>query len=156
MSKSQLNSKSIARIAAIQTLYQFRDEHKTHDVAMLLKKMIEFYKDNDIKSDYEINKNSTLKLKPSINYLTELVNCTTNNIQEIDSTIKDYLTKDWNLNKLSKLLLAILRIAIGELKYFPETPRKVIINEYTDIANSMADSKEVDFVNSLLDNYAKK
>ncbi|CAN0605693.1 unnamed protein product, partial [Ectocarpus sp. 12 AP-2014] len=72
----------------------------------------------------------------------------------IDQIIEKHLTNEWNIQNLPKLLFATLRVAVCELKYFPETPSKVIINEYTDIASDMLDSGEIGFVNSLLDKYA--
>jgi N utilization substance protein B len=156
MLSSQLNSKSIARIAAIQTLYQFEtDKHNTNIEALLLQ-IIDFYRDKDIKSDYELDSKSLLKLKPSFNYLKELVKYTHDNIEEIDQIIENHLSNEWTINNLPKLLFATLRVSICEMKYFPETPRNVIINEYTDIASDMLDEGQVGFVNSVLDKYADK
>jgi N utilization substance protein B len=154
MAKAQLNTKSIARIAAIQALYQFENENNDTDIKTILLNIIDFYKDNDIKNDYELEKNSKLKLRPSYNYLSELVKITHEHLEEIDAIIKQHLTKEWTLDSLPKLLSATLRVAICEIKYFPETPSKVILNEYTDIAGDMLDEGEVGFVNSVLDNYA--
>jgi N utilization substance protein B len=156
MLSSQLNSKSIARIAAIQTLYQFEsDKHNTNIEALLLQ-IIDFYRDKDIKSDYELDSKSLLKLKPSFNYLKELVKYTHDNIEVIDQIIENHLSNEWTINNLPKLLFATLRVSICEMKYFPETPRNVIINEYTDIASDMLDEGQVGFVNSVLDKYADK
>tara|TARA_B110000503_G_scaffold36600_1_gene59853 strand:- start:1744 stop:2220 length:477 start_codon:yes stop_codon:yes gene_type:complete len=154
MSKNQLNTKSIARIAAIQVLYQFENENNNVDINTILLRITDFYKNNDIKSDYELDKNSKLKLRPSYNYLNELVKFTHEHLEEIDIIIQQHLTKEWRLDSLPKLLSATLRVAICEIKYFPETPRKVIINEYTDIASDMLDEGEIGFVNSVLDNYS--
>jgi len=154
MAKAQLNTKSIARIAAIQALYQFENENNDTDIKTILLNIIDFYKDNDIKNDYELEKNSKLKLRPSYNYLSELAKITHEHLEEIDAIIKQHLTKEWTLDSLPKLLSATLRVAICEIKYFPETPSKVILNEYTDIAGDMLDEGEVGFVNSVLDNYA--
>ena len=156
MLSSQLNSKSIARIAAIQTLYQFEiDKHNTN-IETLLLQIIDFYRDKDIKSDYELDSKSVLKLKPSFNYLKELVKYTHDNIEELDQIIENHLFNEWTINNLPKLLFATLRVSICEMKYFPETPRNVIINEYTDIASDMLDEGQVGFVNSVLDKYADK
>lgn len=154
MANNQLNTKSIARIAAIQTLYQFENENNDTDIETILLRIIDFYKDQDIKDDYELEKNSKLKLRPSYSYLKELVKFTHEHLEEIDAIIKQHLTKEWTLENLPKLLSATLRVAICEIKYFPETPRRVIINEYTDIASDMLDEGEIGFVNSVLDTYA--
>lgn len=154
MTKTQINTKSISRIAAVQTIYQFENDKNTSDIETLLLRIREFYKDKDLKNDYEIDKTSKLKLRPSYNYLNELVKFTYENLEEIDQIIEKHLTNEWNIKNLPKLLFATLRVALCELKYFPETPSKVIINEYTDIASDMLDSGEIGFVNSLLDKYA--
>ena len=153
-SKSQLNTKSISRIAAIQTIYQFTVEENNSDIETLLLRTISFYKDKDINSDYELDHTSKLKLRPSYNHLRELVKFTHDNLEEIDLILQEHLTKEWTLSSLPKLLYATLRVAICELKYFPETPRKVIINEYTDIASDMLDDGEIGFVNSVLDKFS--
>ena len=154
MAKTQINTKSIARIAAVQTIYQYENDSNTSDIETLLLRIREFYKDKDLKSDYELDKTSKLKLRPSYNYLNELVKFTYENLEEIDQIIEKHLTNEWDIKNRPKLLFATLRVALCELKYFPETPSKVIINEYTDIASDMLDSGEVGFVNSLLDKYA--
>lgn len=156
MTKTQINTKSISRIAAVQTIYQFENDKNTSDIDTLLLRIRDFYKDKDLKSDYELDKLSKLKLRPSYNYLNELVKFTHENLKEIDEIIEIHLTNEWNLKNLPKLLFAMLRVAVCELKYFPETPSKVIINEYTDIASDMLDSGEVGFVNSVLDKYASE
>ena len=152
--KPQLNTKSLARIAAIQTLYQFKNDNNECDIDTVLLKTIEFYKDHEIKSDYELNKDSKLKLKPSYNHLAELVKFTYENLEEINAIIESHLAKQWTLESLPQLLHALLQVAICEIKYFPDTPYKVILNEYTDIANDMLDEGEIGFVNSILDNYS--
>ncbi len=154
MAKVQLNTKSIARIAAIQALYQFDNKDNKTDIDIILLRIIDFYKDHDVKNDYDLEKNSKLKLRPSYNYLKELITSTYKNLNEIDTIIKQHLTKEWTLTNLPKLLCATMRVAICEIKYFPETPHKVILNEYTDIASDMLDEGEIGFVNSVLDNYA--
>ncbi|MDG1437040.1 MAG: transcription antitermination factor NusB [Rickettsiaceae bacterium] len=154
MSKPQLNTKSIARIAAIQALYQFKNDTNDSDIDTILLRIIDFYKDQDVKSDHDLQSNTKLKLKPSYNHLKELVKFAHENLEEIDALIQQYLTKEWTLASLPSLLHATLRVAICEIKYFPETPYKVILNEYTDIASNMLDDSEIGFVNSVLDNYA--
>lgn len=155
MTNQQINTKSISRIAAIQVFYQFASLKEEYDINSILIRLKEFYKGSDFKSDHEIDKNNPIKLRPSYIYLEELVKHTNDNLAEIDQIISKYLSNDWNISDLPVLLHALLRVSICELKYFPETPKKVIINEYTDIANDMLDEKEVGFVNSVLHNYTQ-
>jgi len=154
MSSIQINTKSIARIAAIQTIYQFHNSNNESDIDTILLRMVDFYKDANLKNDHDLADNTKFKLKPSYNHLQELVRMTFEHLAEIDEIIEQHLTKEWKIENISNLLLAVLRTSISEMKYFPETPRKVIINEYTDIASDMLDDGEIGFVNSLLDKYA--
>jgi N utilization substance protein B len=155
MSTYKINTKTIARIAAVQTLYQYQNSIGETDIQTVLLRMNEFYKDPNLKNDHDLQ-DSKLKLRPSYKYLEELVNFTHQNLEEIDIIIKEHLSKDWQISDLSVLLLSVLRVAICEIKYFPETPFKVIINEYTDISGDMLGENEIGFVNSLLHNYALK
>lgn len=153
MKTNQISNKSIARIAAVQTIYQIAND-RTIDLASLLLRTKEFYKDADFKIDNEVDPASSLKIKPSFTYLEELTKFTVDNLEEIDETIAKFLTKEWTINNLPLLLHSILRVAFCEIIYFPETPKKVVINEYTDIASDMLAETEVGFVNSVLHNYA--
>lgn len=155
MKNQPISTKSIARIAAIQTLYQFASSKGSSDAKTILLRMKEFYKDAGVKSDHDIDVNSKIKLRPSYGYLDELVKYTCDNLPTIDEIVSSLLTKEWTINTMPMLLHAVLRVAICELNYFPETPRKVIINEYTDIASDMLDENEVGFVNSVLHNYSQ-
>lgn len=154
MTNSPISTKSIARIAAIQALYQFASASGADDIHSVLIRIKEFYKDADFKSDHDIESTSKLKLRPSITYLEELVKFTHDNLAGIDEIISKYLTKEWTIDSIPILLKAVLRVAIAEINYFPEVPKKVILNEYTDIASDMLDENEVGFVNSVLQTYS--
>lgn len=155
MLREQINAKSIARIAAIQTLYQFASSKGEVDIASGLLRMKEFYKDSDFKNDHDLDGQNKLKFRPSYSHLDELVKHTYDNLSEIDLVISGLLTKKWTIATIPMLLHAILRVAICEINYFPEIPRKVIINEYADIAGDMLDENEVGFVNSSLHSYSQ-
>ena len=156
MFNSQLNSKSIARIAAIQTLYQFEQKNQDHTFDEHLQKIISMYESGDLTSDFGIDIDSKIKIKPSVSFLILLVKTTAEHIDEILKLITTHLSEEWEIDKLPPLLLALLSVSICELKYFPETPRKVVVNEFTDIASDMLSDNEVGFVNSILDTISKE
>lgn len=62
---------------------------------------------------------------------------------------------DWPVNKLNKVDLAILRLAIAEL-ILKENPPKVIINEAVEIAKTYGTVKTSKFVNGVLANLVKQ
>jgi len=69
---------------------------------------------------------------------------------EYDALIQNNMSKDWKFERLGQVLLAILRAAIAELKHFPDTPFKVVIDEYASLTAYFCDDKEVAFVNAIL------
>lgn len=66
------------------------------------------------------------------------------------------LLKNWELNRVSLMDRVILVTAITELDYFPQTPSRIIINEFIEIAKVYATDKSNIFVNGILDQYTKE
>lgn len=150
-SQNKISTKTIARIAAVQLIYQYQLEKQAPDINLLMQQLIKFYQD-----ERATNKaNNSIKVKLSISYFEALVKCVVLKLAQIDKIIMKYLTSEWEITKLPILLLALLRVAICELLYFSHVPQKVIINEFTDIGSDMVNDNEVAFINSILDNIAK-
>jgi N utilization substance protein B len=154
MSSKQVNTKTIARIAAIQTLYQYHLSGYETEIDELVQNMIKHYQNGELHDDFELTA-ERIKMKLSNSYFTSLVQYTIEHLGKLDAIILAHLDKKGGLDSLSILLLAILRIGICELKFFPEVPKKVVINEFTDITNDMLSGNEVSLVNSMLDNISK-
>lgn len=76
------------------------------------------------------------------------------NIAEIDQIITKHAPK-WPLDKLNRIDLAVLRCAIWEIKYKPETPVKVVIDEYVEIAKTYGTDTSSSFVNGVLGSILK-
>ena len=70
--------------------------------------------------------------------------------EEIDALIEKNL-KNWKIERISKVNLAILRIAVYEMKYVDDVPDKVALNEAIEICKKYSDEKSVSFVNGVLD-----
>jgi N utilization substance protein B len=155
MSKNKINTKTIARIAAIQAIYQYQNNDSQVNISKVTENILNFYQNSDLTKDFDLNEKTPIKIKMSQSYFRELVQFTQDNLSSTNLLIADYLTEQWNIDKLPILLKSILQVAICELKYFPETPKKVIINEYTDIASDMINDQEIAFVNSILDKISK-
>lgn len=64
--------------------------------------------------------------------------------------------ENWKLERVALMDRIILIAAISELDYFPQTPSKIIINEYIEIAKVYATDKSNIFVNGILDRYTKE
>lgn len=70
-------------------------------------------------------------------------------IEEIDATIESIST-GWKINRLGKAELAILRVAVYEMKYDDDIPEKVAINEAVELAKHYGNEQSPRFVNGVL------
>lgn len=70
-------------------------------------------------------------------------------IKEIDEKIVEFAPK-FPIDRLSKIDLAILRLAIYELKINPVEPIKVVINEAIELAKELGGEKSYTFINGVL------
>lgn len=87
-------------------------------------------------------------------YIKDVVLGIEKNDKEISSLIEKNLKPEWSMNRISKIDLSILKLAIYEIKY-KELPYKVAINEAVEIAKKYGDDKSKDFVNGLLASVVK-
>ena len=78
----------------------------------------------------------------------------TEKIQEIDSIISSNL-KNWKLERISKVALAVLRLAIYEIQFVNEVPVSVSINEAVELCKKFAVKEDASFVNGILGTIAK-
>ena len=76
------------------------------------------------------------------------------NKEEILANIEQNLKEDWKLNRISKMDLSILEIAIYEIK-FGNVPYKVAINESVELAKKYGEDKSKNFVNGILASVVK-
>jgi len=74
---------------------------------------------------------------------------------EIDGIIEERLSAGWNLKRLDKTMLQILRAGTYELLARPDVPLGSAISEYVDVAHAFFDRPEPSFVNGVLDGVAK-
>lgn len=82
------------------------------------------------------------------------VQCLMRNIVELDednNLLIDQLTKNWDLERIAKMDVIILKMAITELMVFPSIPVKVTLNEYIEIAKFYSSPQSKVFINGVLD-----
>ena len=110
---------------------------------------LEFIKDknlDDILSNcYEENNNSEEEKQ----YIQMIVNGVKENIKKIDDIILSKL-KNWSLDRIAKIDLAILRLAIYEILYVDSIPNKVSANEAVDLAKTYGNNDSKSFVNGVI------
>ena len=89
------------------------------------------------------------------NYISDIVKGIENNISDIENKISENLKKDWKLERISKINLVLLKLAIYEILY-TETPYKVAINEAIEIAKRYGDDNSPNFINGILASVVKE
>lgn len=77
------------------------------------------------------------------------------NEPELDKIIKQYI-RGWTMNRLSKVSLALLRLALYEMKFEPDIPIGVSINEAVGLAKKYGSAEDAPFVNGVLGSAAKE
>ena len=74
---------------------------------------------------------------------------------EIKALIEENLKSNWKLERISKIDLSLLELAIYEIKY-KEVPYKVAINEAVELAKKYGEDNSKTFVNGILASIVKK
>ena len=90
-----------------------------------------------------------------IDYLKDIKEGINQNKDEINSLITNNLKDNWSLNRISKINLSLIKLAIYEMIY-KELPYKVAINEVVELAKKYADESAPVFVNGILASVVKE
>ncbi len=91
---------------------------------------------------------------PDKKYFDELANLSLKNFESNNQLINKYIT-NWDLDRLAKIDLVIINLAITELINFKEIPIKVSLNEYIEISKDYSTEKSSLFINGILDKIVK-
>lgn len=83
-------------------------------------------------------------------YTVKAFTGTFENIDEIDSIISRNLSTGWTISRISKVALAVLRLAIFEIKYMDEIPEAVSIDEAVELCKIYTTADDASFVNGVL------
>jgi N utilization substance protein B len=75
--------------------------------------------------------------------------------EELDEILQKYL-KNWKLSRISKIEHTIFILAIYELKYQPDVPGKVVINEAIELGKKYSTKESAGFINGILDSVFKQ
>ena len=143
MTRSQ--SRSAARLAAVQALYQ--QEMEGTPTARLIH---EFH-DHRLGATIE----DVTYADAEQSFFDDLVKGALDRREEIDALIAAKLADGWSLARLDKPMKAILRVGAYELLARADVPVATVIDEYLDVADAFYDKREKGFVNGLLDAIAK-
>lgn len=89
------------------------------------------------------------------NYIKDIFFGIKSNQTEIEELIKQNLTQRWTIDRVSKINIAILKVATYELIY-SKLPYKVVINEAVELAKKYGEDSSKSFVNGILASVVKQ
>lgn len=110
--------------------------------------------------DYKENVDTFLEMKEvhgkaTTKYIKDVVYGTKRHEKQIRKQVEECLSEKWTYDRVSKVNIAILEVAIFEM-LFLKTPFKVVINEAVELAKIYADTKAPAFINGVLASIVKK
>lgn len=116
---------------------------------------IEIQKDNSEEHIDLYIENYEITDKKAIDYIKDVTKGIESHSEEIISTIQSNLKEEWELNRVSKINIAILKLAIYEMTIV-KLPYKVVINEAVELAKKYGDDTSPSFVNGVLASVVKQ
>tara|TARA_B100001029_G_C14947435_1_gene386779 strand:- start:31 stop:435 length:405 start_codon:yes stop_codon:yes gene_type:complete len=89
-------------------------------------------------------------------FIKDIVNGTLEREEFINTEIKKHLNDDFKIKNIDKVFQIIIKSAIFEFLYKPNTSIKIIINEYLKASNFFIEDSQTKYLNALLDKISKK
>ena len=89
-------------------------------------------------------------------FIKDVVNGTIERDEVINEEIKNHLNSDIKMKSLDKVFQVIIKSAIFEILYKPNTSIKIIIKEYLNASNYFIEESQTKYLNALLDKISKK
>lgn len=121
---------------------------------MLFRK--DFHEENEMTEQIDLYFESLEEPKEDdLIYLKERFGKILPKVQEIDVILSE-ISSGWKLNRMGKVDLTILRLAVFEIKFDDDVPTKVAINEAVEIAKLFGGDSSGAFVNGVLAKLAKE
>ena len=146
MSTIRSRSRSAARLAAVQALYQMEMEGTP------LPKLLHEFHQHRLGATIE---DETYE-EAEVDFFDDVVSGADARREEIDGLVAARLAEGWSLERLDRPMRAILRAGAYELVARADVPVATVISEYVDVAHAFYDKRETGFVNGLLDAIAKE
>ena len=111
---------------------------------------LEIQKQDNLQESIELFiENNEIADKSAQEYIKDAVLGIEKNKDKIIEQIEKNLKKDWKIERISKIDLSILKLAIYEIQY-KEIPFKVVINEAVELAKKYGEDFSKNFVNGIL------
>jgi N utilization substance protein B len=150
MTEVPRQARSVARLAAVQALYQM--EVSSAGAETVIREFSEHRFDRDVPS--EEGEDMTLAQADEV-FFADLVRGVVQHQKAVDGSVVKRLAQGWKLERLDATARAILRAATYELTFRSDVPTEVVIDEYVELAKSFFEGPEPGFVNGALDGVAQ-
>ena len=143
--KNRPHARRAARSRAFQVLYslQFSPSTTLGDVRTAFLEMPD-------PTDADMDENAETREEKLYGFAWELVEGVWSNVKNLDSVIERF-SQNWRVDRLGKIELTLLRLAVFEMLYRADVPPKVAINEALELSTRFGDAKAKSFINGILD-----
>lgn len=138
-------ARSVARLAAVQALYQM--EVSSAGAETVIREFAEHRFDRDVEDMSLASADEA--------FFADLVRGVVEHQKQVDLAVARRLAQGWRLERLDATVRAILRSGAYELSHRPDVPTEVVIDEYVELAKSFFEGPEPGFVNGALDAVAQ-
>ena len=117
---------------------------------------MEIQKDEDIEEQINLYiESNNIEDKKAKEYIKDVIYGIKANLEVISNLIEKNLKSDWKIDRISKIDLSLLKLAIYEIKY-KEIPYKVAINEAVELAKKYGEDNSKNFINGILASVVKQ
>ncbi|EHH68463.1 transcription antitermination factor NusB [Gluconobacter morbifer] len=147
-SRPTRRSRTIARVAAVQALFQCEQSGDNAETVIN-----QFVRHRRVAAGASFEDGHIPDADLSL--FQVLVRGTTLEQDRIDHVLADTLPENWPLPRLDPVLRALLRAAVYEL-IETDTPDRIIINEYLDVAHGFFSGDAPKMVNGVLDTVSRR
>jgi len=103
---------------------------------------------------YQHHLENNLEENPQQGYIRQVLSAVTNHQDEMDQLIGQY-TIDWEMERIARVDMAILRVALAEMQHIDDIPNFVSVNEAIEMAKKFSTENSSSFVNGILGTYLK-
>ena len=125
------------------------------ELAFKLIYSIEIQKEENLEDQINLYiENNEITDENAIEYIKDTIFGITKYKDEINKIIENSLTSEWKMNRISKINLSLLKLAIYEIKY-KDIPFKVEINEVVELAKAYGEDSSSSFINGALAKFVK-
>lgn len=128
---------------------------KMREYAFMLLYELEIQKEYDEEQVEIFLENNNIDDKNARKYIRKVVSGVKAQEQELETTIAGKLKPEWQIQRIPKINMALLKLAIYEMLY-ADVPYKVAINEVIELAKTYGDDNSAPFINGVLANVVKE